>query len=71
MPECLDCGRVLTPDDIGATRKLVNRASTAYRCVPCLAKRFGVSEALLRGKIEEWRSYGCTLFPPQKQDPKT
>ncbi len=71
MPECLDCGRSLTPDDIGATRKLINRASTEFRCISCLAKRFDVPEALLREKIEEWRSYGCTLFPPREGGPKT
>ena len=67
MPEayCTECGAVLVDDDIGATKKLVDRGATAYRCVPCLAKHFRVEEAKLREKIEEWRAYGCSLFPPK------
>lgn len=68
MPECITCGKPVTPDEIGATRKLINRGATEYLCLPCLAKRFEVTEALLRQKIEEWRSYGCMLFP-QKEEP--
>ena len=70
MHECTECGKALTPDEIGATRKLINRAATEYRCIPCLARRFEVPEELLRKKIEEWRAYGCSLFP-QKQEGTT
>ena len=63
MPSnCLDCGAVLSPDDIGATKKLINRGAVEFFCLPCLAKRFGVSEEKLREKIEYWRSTGCLLF---------
>lgn len=66
MPEqvCTVCGRPLTQDDIGATRKLINKGTTEFQCVPCLAEHFRVEEARLREKIEEWRAYGCSLFPP-------
>ena len=67
MPECIECGKPVTPDEIGATRKLVNRGATEYLCLPCLAKRFDVSESLIRQKIEEWRSYGCMLFPQKEE----
>lgn len=63
MALCLQCGATLSQDDIGCTRKLINRGATEWFCVPCLAKRFGVAEPLLREKIEEWRAYGCMLFP--------
>ena len=67
MPECFctECGAALAQDDIGATKKLVNRGETEYRCIPCLAKHFKVTEEKLREKIEEWRAYGCSLFPPK------
>lgn len=67
MPECVVCGKPVTPDEIGATRKLINRGATEYLCLPCLAKRFEVSESLLKQKIEEWRSYGCMLFPQKEE----
>lgn len=67
MPECTECGKALTQDEIGATRKLINRGVTEYCCIPCLAKRFEVPEELLFKKIEEWRSYGCSLFPQKPE----
>ncbi len=60
--ECAVCGGVITPDDAGATKKLINRGTTEFLCVPCLAKKFGVSEEKLREKIEFWRESGCLLF---------
>lgn len=67
MPDvCKKCGRSLSRDDIGATRKLINRGATEYLCVPCLCNHFQISEDSLRKKIEEWRSYGCTLFLTEK-----
>ena len=68
MPDnrCTVCGAVLTQDDVGATRKLINRGATEYQCVPCLAKHFHVGEEKLREKIEEWRAYGCSLFPSKE-----
>ena len=68
MPNCTECGKELTPDEIGATRKLINRGATEYRCLSCLSQHFEVPESLLLKKIEEWRSYGCMLFP-QKEEP--
>lgn len=68
MPECTACGRTVTPDEIGATRKLINRGATEYCCLPCLSQRFEVTEELLRQKIEEWRAYGCSLFPPRQEE---
>lgn len=63
MPnKCAVCGALLSPDDVGATKKLINRAAEEFMCVPCLAKSFSVTEDFLRGKIEYWRSTGCLLF---------
>ncbi|HBR31785.1 MAG: hypothetical protein PHD46_03920 [Eubacteriales bacterium] len=59
---CKECGSALDSDDIGATKKLINRGATEFLCIPCLAAHFGVSEELIRKKIEEYRSYGCSLF---------
>ncbi|MBO4278172.1 MAG: hypothetical protein J5925_07235 [Clostridia bacterium] len=67
MHNCAECGRALTQDEIGATKKLINRAAEEYYCLPCLAKKFRVDERTLRGKIEYWRGIGCTLFPPKEE----
>ena len=64
MPnKCVKCGTELGSDDIGASKKLINRGMTeGFLCTHCLAERFGVTEARVREKIEEWRESGCLLF---------
>ena len=59
---CKVCGRPLSGDDVGATKKLVNRGAKSFFFVPCLASRFGVEEDLIRKKIGEFKKSGCTLF---------
>ena len=63
--KCILCDSQLRNDDMGATKKLINRGTTEYMCIPCLAKKFGVAEELLLEKIEYWRESGCTLFAPK------
>lgn len=59
---CRRCGRELTADEIGATKKFVNRGSRVYYCLDCLAESFDVTRADLEKKIEYFRKMGCTLF---------
>ncbi|MBQ3230999.1 MAG: hypothetical protein IJO64_04360 [Clostridia bacterium] len=60
---CAICAKPLENDDIGATKKLINRGMTeGFLCKACLAKRFGVSEGVINEKIEYWRESGCLLF---------
>ncbi|MBP5231345.1 MAG: hypothetical protein ILO68_06400 [Clostridia bacterium] len=73
MPDtffCAACGAPLSPDDLGASRKLINRglAGEDCLCLPCLSARFRVPEDRLKKKIEEWREAGCMLFPPRAGD---
>jgi hypothetical protein len=64
--KCIICGADLTPDDIGASKKLINRGMDKdFLCVPCLAQKYGVSVELIREKIEYWREGGCMLFAPK------
>ena len=63
MPNCILCGRELSVFDVGATKKLINRGAEEFLCIPCLAKKFHVTEELIHQKIEEWREQGCMLFP--------
>ena len=62
MPECIVCGKPLTRNDVGATKKLINRGAEEFQCIPCLAKKFCVTEELICQKIKEWRELGCMLF---------
>ena len=64
MPACALCSASLTPDEIGLSKKLINRGTTVFFCLPCLARRFDVTEEILRDKIRQFREMGCTLFPP-------
>ena len=60
---CAKCNRLLDSDDIGASKKLINRGMTeGFCCKVCLAKEFGVTEERIIEKIEEWRESGCLLF---------
>ena len=62
MNACAQCGRPVSKDEIGLTKKLVNRGCESFLCLRCLAERFGVSETLLEEKIVQFRRMGCTLF---------
>lgn len=61
---CTTCGRPLISDEIGLSKKLVNRGTERFWCITCLARHYEVPEEALRQKIEEFRSAGCTLFEP-------
>jgi len=62
MERCITCGAPLSRDEIGLTKKLVNRGSTEFFCLRCLSGRFRIPEDRLRDLIEQYRRTGCTLF---------
>ena len=62
MLTCEKCGRPLGRDEVGLTRKLVNRGATQYLCYECLARTFEVTREELERKVREFREMGCTLF---------
>ena len=62
MSLCRECGRPLSPDEIAVTKKLINRGATEFYCVPCLARYFEVTEAVIRERIEYFKKTVCTLF---------
>lgn len=62
---CIKCGAKLTGFDIGLHRKLINRGATEFMCIRCLAEKFKVPVERMEQKIEEYREWGCTLFPPK------
>ena len=60
--KCACCGRELTNDETGLSRKLINRGTTVFYCLSCLSRDFRVPEAELLDMIERYRAAGCTLF---------
>ena len=61
--KCYVCGKKpLTKDEIGLTKKLINKKSTSFYCLSCLAEYLEVTEEELLAKVEEFKNEGCTLF---------
>ena len=54
MARCMQCGKELTHNEIGAHRKFI--------CKQCLSKHLGVTPELIDEKIEQFKRQGCTLF---------
>lgn len=59
---CRKCGALLRADDIAMTKKLINRGTTIYYCIDCLAETFDVKRKDIEEKIEYYKRAGCTLF---------
>lgn len=63
VKECYVCGKKpLAKDEIGLVKKLVDKKSTKFYCMSCLAEYFEVTEEELVAKVEEFKEEGCTLF---------
>ncbi len=59
---CVQCGKALTFNEVGACRKFINRGCRQFLCKACLAGKLGVTVADIDRKIEQFRLQGCTLF---------
>ncbi len=68
MALCHACGQPLHPDEIGLTKKLINRGTSTFYCIGCLSRHFQVAPEYLQRKIEEFREMGCVLFAPKAPD---
>ena len=65
MPQtdkCASCGKELSRDEIGMTRKLISRAAVEFYCWDCLSAKFGCSVEKLTEMKEHFRREGCMLF---------
>ena len=62
MSNCKQCGKELSGNDIGLTKKLINRGSTEFLCINCIAEKFDCTKELLEEKIRQFKESGCTLF---------
>ena len=60
---CYVCGKEnLSKNEIGLTKKLLNRNANRFYCVDCLAEYLEVDSEFLLEKVEEFKTQGCTLF---------
>jgi len=60
---CYLCGKeALSKNEIGLTKKLLNRDAKRLYCLDCLAEYLEVNTEFLLVKVEEFMEQGCTLF---------
>ena len=62
MSACMQCGRQLSFNEIGAHKKFINRGSREFLCKNCLAEKLDVTAEDIDRKIEQFKLQGCTLF---------
>ncbi len=61
--KCRVCGKTpLSRDEMGMTKKLIDKQAVKFYCLPCLAKFIEADEAELVAKLREFKAEGCTLF---------
>lgn len=60
---CYVCGKTpLSRNEVGLTKKLIDKKSPVFYCIPCLAEYLEVTSEELFAKIEYFKDEGCTLF---------
>lgn len=63
MAICYVCGKnPLSKDEVGLTKKLINKQAKQFYCIECLADYLEVTEEELISKLEEFKDEGCILF---------
>ena len=60
---CYVCNKEsLTKNEVGLTKKLLDKNAKHFYCLECLAEYLEVDEELLISKVEEFKEQGCELF---------
>lgn len=59
---CYVCGKILSKNEIGLSKKLIGKSTEKFYCLDCLAEELEVTTDELKDKIEEFKDEGCTLF---------
>ena len=63
IKKCYVCGKTpLSKDEVGITKKLIDKKAKVFYCLSCLAEQLDVTEEELLAKIDEFKEEGCTLF---------
>lgn len=66
MANCRECGRSVSGDEMGLNLKLIDRQTTSFLCISCMAGFFRCDEGVLREKIRRFKEIGCKLFPSEQ-----
>jgi len=57
--KCYVCGKSpLSKDEIGLTKKIIDRKSKSFYCLTCMAEYLEVTEDELLSKIEDFKNEG-------------
>ena len=60
---CYVCGkRQLSKDEVGISRKLIDKNTKCFYCYNCLAEYLEVDIDFLFAKVEEFKEEGCIFF---------
>lgn len=59
---CYICGKIITKDEIGINKKLVDENLKKFQCIDCLSSDLDISVEALEEKIEDFKKEGCKLF---------
>lgn len=60
---CYICGKeALSKNEIGLTKKLLDKDSMRFYCLDCLAEYLEIDTEFLLARIEEFKEQGCALF---------
>ena len=60
---CYVCGKKhLSKNEIGLTKKLLDRNAKRFYCLDCLAEYLEVDTEFLLERVKEFKLQGCTLF---------
>lgn len=60
---CYVCGKSpLSKDEVALTKKIIDKKSQVFYCLPCLAEYLEVTVDELNDKIEDFKEEGCELF---------
>ena len=62
MAICYVCSKELSKNEIGLTKKLINKNAKDFYCISCLAEYLEVTVEELEDKIEDFKDEGCALF---------
>ena len=63
MATCYVCGKNdLSKDEIGLTKKLIDKESKVFYFIECLAEQLEVTVEELENKLADFKAEGCTLF---------
>jgi len=60
---CCICGKeALSKNEIGLTKKLLDKDPKRFYCLDCLAEYLEVDTDFLLARVEEFTEQGCKLF---------